>query len=139
MSNNSMKLTENIRYGWLGAIGSVVWLVIFILMQFTANQHISQLGNIPTELASVALLVIFCIFIAAMMILAEEIIHKITRDWNSFRKVKLHLTYMLNKARADERARIVDHLKVLIKERKPNDKYGRQLIERIIEEIEESD
>ncbi len=46
---------------------------------------------------------------------------------------------MLNKARADERARMVEHLKVLIKERNLNDKYGKQLMETIIEEIEEDD
>jgi hypothetical protein len=44
-----------------------------------------------------------------------------------------------SKAHADERAKIVKHLNALIKERNPNDKYGRQLIERIIEEIEEDD
>ena len=43
------------------------------------------------------------------------------------------------KIRADERSRIVEHLKSLIEERKLNDKYGRQLMELIVEEIEEAD
>ena len=55
------------------------------------------------------------------------------------RHTGVSLNHMLNETRDNERARIVERLKVLIKERKPNDKYGRQLIERIIEEIEESD
>lgn len=69
----------------------------------------------------------------------EENSFKLTRDWNSFKQVKSHLTYMLNKARANERERIVEHLKVLIKEKNLNDRYGMQLMEKIIEEIEESD
>lgn len=43
------------------------------------------------------------------------------------------------KVRADERSRIVEYLKSLIEERKLNDKYGRQLMELIVEEIEEAD
>ena len=68
---HSMKLTEDIRYGWLAAVGSVVWLAIFLSMQFTANQHIPQEGNVPTVLAIMALCAIFAMFIGAMMILAK--------------------------------------------------------------------
>lgn len=76
MLNNGMKLTENIRYGWLAAIGSVVWLAILILAQFIATQHISQLGNLPDILAIIALLAIFGMFIGAMMLLANVLRYK---------------------------------------------------------------
>jgi hypothetical protein len=49
------------------------------------------------------------------------------------------LTQILDEARADEREKIVKHLNALIKERNPKDRYGRQLMELIIEEIEEVD
>jgi len=35
---------------------------------------------------------------------------KLTRDWNSFKQTKLHLTYMLNLARADERKQTVKEI-----------------------------
>jgi flagellar biosynthesis protein FliQ len=72
MSNNGMQLTKSIRYGWLAAISSVVFLAVFIAAQFIATQHISQLGNLPAILALIAFLTILSIFISTMMLLAIE-------------------------------------------------------------------
>ena len=80
MSNNGMGATENIRYGWLAAIGSVALLAILILAQSMANQHIPQLGNLPVALAGISSVAILALFISAMILLAEKLTRQIMRQ-----------------------------------------------------------
>ena len=55
----------------------------------------------------------------------EENSMKLTRDWNSFKQTKLHLLYMLNEARASERAKLVERLEIEIGKRiKDDDEFS---------------
>ena len=96
-----MKLTESIRYGWLAAVGSVVWLAILISMLFIANQHIPQVGSVPQTIAIIAALAIFTMFIGAMILLIEELIewlhgHKqsIERKTEILKQIGIYLLFL---------------------------------------------
>ena len=72
LRSTSVKLSEDVRYGWLAALGSFMWLIIFIVAQWIANQHISQAGNYSNWIAAVALCGIFAMVVGAILLIVEH-------------------------------------------------------------------